>query len=120
MGSEMCIRDRQLTARAPGSAPTGIGSTIGVGVPKGFILEQNYPNPFNPSTTIEYQITTPDIVKLQVFNTLGQLVATLVNERQSTGAYSVNWDAQNLSSGTYFYRLEVGNDFVTRKSVLLR
>ena len=111
---------KQLTARAPGSAPTGIGSTIGVGVPKGFILEQNYPNPFNPSTTIEYQITTPDIVKLQVFNTLGQLVATLVNERQSTGAYSVNWDAQNLSSGTYFYRLEVGNDFVTRKSVLLR
>ena len=111
---------KQLTAAAPGTGPTGIGSPIGVGVPKAFILDQNYPNPFNPSTTIQYQITRNDVVQLSIYNTLGQRVATLVNERQNPGTYSITWDAQNFASGTYFYRLKVGNDFVTKKSVLLK
>ncbi len=110
---------KQLTAASP-LAPTSIGSGVGVGVPQGFILEQNYPNPFNPSTTIQYHIAKAGAVKLTVYNTLGQQVATLVSERQNTGTYAVNWDAQNLASGTYFYRLEVDNNFVTKKSVLLR
>ncbi|MCK6618923.1 MAG: DUF4331 family protein [Calditrichaceae bacterium] len=110
---------KQLTA-APPAGTVGISSPMGLSVPRGFILEQNYPNPFNPSTTIKYQISKADMVRLRVFDTLGREVATLVNERQPVGIHTVNWEARGLASGTYFYRLEVGNDFVTKKSVLLK
>jgi len=83
-------------------------------------LEQNYPNPFNPSTTIRYQVKDPGLVKLTVFNLLGQVVQELVNEEQITGTYSASFNASFLASGFYFYRLEV-NDFVsTRKMMLIK
>lgn len=81
-------------------------------------LEQNYPNPFNPSTEINYQVKESGLVKLTVFNLLGQEVQTLVNEQKNNGAYSVNFNASALSSGFYFYRLEV-NDFSSTKKMML-
>ena len=72
-------------------------------------LHQNFPNPFNPTTTISYDIPENTHVRLTVYNVLGQLVVTLVNEEKSAGRFEVNLDATNLSSGTYIYRLEAGN-----------
>jgi hypothetical protein len=112
---------KQLTAFAPGSGPITSISTngLGLGVPKAFFVEQNYPNPFNPSTAIEYHVSTTDVVKLKVFNTLGQEVATLVNKEHTPGDYTVTWDAKGLASGTYFYRLEVGSEILPAKKAML-
>ncbi|MFH0733149.1 MAG: YCF48-related protein [bacterium] len=85
-----------------------------------FTLNQNYPNPFNPSTIIKYSINEPGLVNLSVFNLLGQKISTLVNKEQSTGAYSLNFDASKLSSGVYFYSLKVNNNIITKKMMLLR
>jgi hypothetical protein len=87
-------------------------------VPEGFALMQNYPNPFNPSTTIKFNLTTPSIVKLIVYNILGQKVATVVDERLGAGTHAVLFDASRFSSGVYIYRLEAG-DFRSQKKMLL-
>jgi len=111
---------KSLTASEPGTV-TSIGSDpIGLSIPKGFILEQNYPNPFNPSTTISYHVAKENFVNLRVYDMLGQEVTTLVSEQKSPGTYNVNWNASVLASGTYFYRLEVGGDVVTKKAVLIK
>jgi hypothetical protein len=89
-------------------------------VPKTFALEQNYPNPFNPSTTIRFELPHGSQVSLKVYNTLGQEVATLVNETKPAGVYTVEFDAAGLSTGVYFCRLEAGSFVQTRKLVLLR
>jgi hypothetical protein len=83
-------------------------------------LQQNYPNPFNPSTAISYQLAAVSNVTLKVFDVLGREVRTLVNERQNAGVHSVIFDAVNLSSGVYFYRLETGNFYATKKLLLLK
>ncbi len=83
-------------------------------------LEQNYPNPFNPSTRIIYQVAATSNVKLEVFDMLGRKVATLVNERKDAGEYSVNFNAQNLSSGVYFYRLQTDKFTQTKKMMLVK
>jgi len=70
------------------------------------VLEQNYPNPFNPSTIIRYQLSANSSVKLEVFDMIGRRVASLVNAEQAAGRYEVNFNASNLSSGVYFYRLQ--------------
>lgn len=87
-------------------------------MPEKFALEQNYPNPFNPTTVIQYSVADVSNVQLQVFDILGRKVATLVNEVQAPGAYTVNFNARNLSSGTYFYRIEAG-DFSSIKKMML-
>ena len=95
-------------------------------VPEKSILFQNYPNPFNPTTTISYSVG--NIVKarhalsvqLIIYNALGQKVATLVNAKQSPGNYTVTFNASNLRSGVYFYRLTVGSRTQTRKMVFLK
>jgi hypothetical protein len=76
------------------------------GVPERFSLAQNYPNPFNPSTTIAYELPRTVQVSLNVYNTLGLQVAALVNESKSAGMFTVQFDAGNLTSGVYFYRLQ--------------
>ncbi len=90
-----------------------------------FELAQNFPNPFNPVTTIRYKVgaygNTPQQVDLSIYNVLGQWVATLISEKQTTGSYSVQWDASGFASGVYFYKLTTEQGFLkTRKLVLLR
>ncbi len=77
--------------------------------PREYALEQNYPNPFNPSTMIRYQLSANSLVKLEVFDMVGRRVAALVNAEQSAGRYEVNFNASNLSSGVYFYRLQANS-----------
>lgn len=85
---------------------------------KEYELVQNYPNPFNPSTVIRYQLPKAGNVKLIVYDILGREVAKLIDEFQNDGRYEVKFDASNLSSGVYIYRLEA-NDFVDSKKMLL-
>ncbi|MGH7456771.1 MAG: T9SS type A sorting domain-containing protein, partial [bacterium] len=85
-----------------------------------FYLAQNYPNPFNPSTNIAFALVQAGNVKLRIFNALGQKVATLVNGRMSAGQHNVAWDARNVPSGIYFYKLEAGAFSQTRKMVLMK
>ena len=93
---------------------------ISKATPENFKLNQNYPNPFNPTTTISYDIPKAGIVKLSVYNMLGQKIANLINKQQSAGSYDVQWDATNVSSGLYIYRLEVGSFVSTKKMILVK
>ena len=92
--------------------------------PEGFYLLQNYPNPFNPTTTIHYNIAKDSQVSLKVFDMLGQEVATLVDEYQNAGIYSVVFDSKNgiknLSAGIYFYRLNAGSFVSVKKLILIK
>jgi hypothetical protein len=90
------------------------------GIVTKFELAQNYPNPFNPTTTIAYSVTMNDHVTLDVFNVVGEKVATLVNETQNAGTYSVTFDGSNLSSGIYLYRIENGGAVITKKMMLVK
>jgi hypothetical protein len=84
-------------------------------------LLQNYPNPFNPSTTIKFRVPETSKISLRVYNILGQLVTTLVdNQVVGVGEHTVNWDASNLSSGIYFYELRADNRVQTKKMMLLK
>ena len=89
-------------------------------VPQSFALYQNYPNPFNPTTTIRYTLPTPQLVTLRVYDVLGREVATLINERQKAGHYSLSLDASRLSNGIYFYRLKAGKFFATKKLMVVK
>lgn len=89
-------------------------------VPVAFRLYQNYPNPFNPLTTIRYDLPERSAVKLAVYNLLGQLVTTLVDDAQAAGTYTVQWDGSEWGSGVYFLQLESNGFRETRKMLLLR
>ena len=89
-------------------------------VPLTYALYQNYPNPFNPVTTIKYSIPNSERVVLKVYNILGQEVATLVDEEQRAGVYEFKFDASNLSSGVYFYRLQAGKFIDVKKMILVK
>ncbi len=84
------------------------------------MLEQNYPNPFNPSTTISFSLPEASEVQLNIYNILGQQVATLVNDVKNAGSYKINWDASNLSSGMYIYRLQAGSKVITNRMILMK
>jgi hypothetical protein len=88
--------------------------------PSTFSLSQNYPNPFNPTTTIEFSIPIASYVSLKIFNVLGQEVASPVNENLVAGQYSVDWNADNVPSGTYFVRLTAGIFSEMKKILLLK
>ncbi len=106
--------------------PTGVQEAMDV--PKTFALDQNYPNPFNPTTTIRFQLPSPGKVTLSVYDILGKLVATVVDENLAAGYYDRRFDATSLASGVYFYRLQVTapenaqrRSYVeTRRMVLIR
>lgn len=91
-----------------------------VGVVREYELSQNYPNPFNPTTTINFAVPRAGQVKLQVFNQLGQEVATLVDEHKAMGRYKIDFNAQNLPSGIYFYRIQAGDFTRTMKAILMK
>lgn len=90
--------------------------------PQRFALNQNYPNPFNPTTIISYQLESPSVVKLELFDVMGRKLATLVNARQSVGShqYTLNATQLGLSSGTYFYRLTANGFTDTKRMMLLK
>ncbi len=88
--------------------------------PTAFNMYPNYPNPFNPSTNINYDVASAGPVTLEIFNMLGQKVATLVNETQSVGSYTVRFDASGLSSGVYLARFTAGNTVNTQKMLLVK
>jgi hypothetical protein len=99
---------------------TAIGRDISGGIPAAFQLSQNFPNPFNPTTTIRYGLAHRVNVTLIIYNTLGERVATLVNEDQEAGYHDTRFDGRNIASEVYFYRLQAGTYVETRKLLLLR
>ena len=114
----------QATTDADGRFALPLASLGTSGLPQGFALGQNYPNPFNPSTVIPYQLPTAALVRLEVFNVLGQRVATLVDGERPAGAHTAVWTAtdeagQAVSAGVYIYRLAVGDAMATGRMVLV-
>jgi hypothetical protein len=89
-------------------------------IPKTVELNQNYPNPFNPSTNISFSIPSEGLVRLEIFNLLGQKVSTLINERMSSGNHLVEFNANQLSTGVYVYRLSINGQIFTRQMLLLK
>ncbi|MCK7518447.1 MAG: T9SS type A sorting domain-containing protein [Ignavibacteriales bacterium] len=86
-------------------------------LPNSFELKQNYPNPFSPSTTIRFEVPRDAVVKLKVFNILGEEVATLLNEFRKADQYEVNFDAVKLASGVYIFQLTSGDFIAAKKNV---
>ena len=95
-----------------------------IGIPKKSDLSQNYPNPFNPITKIDYNITNNSKVTLKIFDITGREISTLVNKTKEAGYYTVQFNASEYASGTYFYRLtaEGGNEnfVMTKRMILLK
>jgi hypothetical protein len=101
------------------------GGEVGIGdntpnIPTGFSVMQNYPNPFNASTTIRYNLTETSNVVIDIYNLLGSKIATLQDGEQSAGQHQVIWDASDVASGTYFYKVQAGDHSQTMKMVLLK
>ena len=88
--------------------------------PKEFKLEQNFPNPFNPATTIQYQLPADAKVTLKIYDVLGSEVTTLVNEEQEAGYKEVKFNASNLASGMYIYRLQAGKYLSMKKMMVVK
>jgi hypothetical protein len=116
LGAGWWVDDIKLTNYCMGT----VGVPGNTKIPKTFALEQNYPNPFNPVTVIKYQLPSAEKVSVKVFDILGKEVATLVNENKQPGYYEVSFDASNLASGLYFYRIEAGSFVETKKMMLIK
>lgn len=107
-------------AMSPDTTVTSVPNTTNGEVPERYALGQNYPNPFNPSTQITYSLPQQSHVVLKLYDVLGRETATLVNERQQAGNYTVQWNAEGVPSGVYFYRIVAGNFVQTREMILIR
>jgi len=90
------------------------------GNPDKFVLNQNYPNPFNPSTILSYTLKTDGVVKLTVYNLVGQEVQVVINEYQIAGDYEYSFDATNLPAGIYLYRLQLGEYSSVKRMTLVK
>ena len=97
-----------------------LSNEIEVGVPNSFAMSQNYPNPFNPSTKINYDLPVDGIVSIKLYDLTGRQVASLVSEAKIAGYYTVSFDASNLASGMYFYRISAGSFTSTKKMALVK
>jgi len=97
-----------------------LNNEVNIGIPSRFELSQNYPNPFNPTTNLEFGISELGFVSLKVFNVSGKEVATLVNETRPAGYYNITFNAANLSSGVYYYRLESNGISKVMKMALIK
>jgi hypothetical protein len=89
-------------------------------LPTEFRLSQNYPNPFNPMTTFSLGIPSKTLVSLKIYDLLGREIVTLVSEELAAGNYTRQWNAANMTSGIYFYRLQAGSFTETKKLILLK
>ena len=101
------------------SLPSGL-KTFTKELPDEFLLSQNYPNPFNPSTKIRFTVPAKSYASLKIYDVLGNEVATLIDEYKPAGIYDVDFDASNLSSGIYLYKLTAGNFIQTKKMILMK
>lgn len=100
--------------------PSSSISQSGGNVPGSFSLEQNFPNPFNPSTRINFSVPFRSAIRMEVYNNLGKIVATLVNEELNDGNYTVNFSGESLPSGVYYYTLTAGSVREVKKMLLLK
>jgi hypothetical protein len=117
----MLLLDRQKSPNVLIPVSTSIDrDDTDIEAPSGIVLEQNYPNPFNPTTVVGFQLSVVGDVTLKVYDALGREVATLVNERLSAGTHSVEFDASDLASGVYLYRLTVGGESFTKRMTVLK
>jgi photosystem II stability/assembly factor-like uncharacterized protein len=114
------VGDSGTILRTTNGGVTSVEGEERHGIPGQFLVDQNYPNPFNPSTTIRYGLPERSQVHLAVYNTLGQQVTVLQNGEQEAGYHDVRFDASNLPSGVYFYRLQGGSYVETRKLCVVR
>ncbi|MGE5401292.1 MAG: T9SS type A sorting domain-containing protein, partial [Ignavibacteriales bacterium] len=89
-------------------------------VPNRFSLVQNYPNPFNPATTIRFTVPYSSLIKIKVYNALGQLTEVLIDKKLEAGGYEYTWNGSDYSSGVYLIRLEADNYIETKKMILLK
>lgn len=132
-GPTLELRDPDLNNDLPSSwtASTGYGTPGSLNSvlssnetdadgPLSFKLSQNYPNPFNPSTSISYSIAKPGVVKLEVFDLLGQKIASLVDQVQTAGEYEISFEASEIPSGIYIYRLTNNGQTSIRKMTLIK
>jgi ligand-binding sensor domain-containing protein len=99
---------------------TSLDETATTDMPTEYLLHQNYPNPFNPSTTIEFSLPHAGYVTLKVYNVLGEEVAGLIAGDHTAGTFKATWDASDMPSGVYFYRLMAGDYVQTKKAVLMK
>jgi photosystem II stability/assembly factor-like uncharacterized protein len=131
IGLARIVGDGAMVDRHHGWVVTHNGEVLGYGLltgivehlsdlPTGFLLRQNYPNPFNNSTVIEYEILKGSDVHIAVYDGIGKLVSTLVNQYESPGMYRIEFDAQSLSSGIYYYRMNAGTFSNTKQLILLK
>ncbi|MBP9582572.1 MAG: T9SS type A sorting domain-containing protein [Ignavibacteriaceae bacterium] len=89
-------------------------------VENNIVLQQNFPNPFNPTTSIQYSVSSSQFVSLKIYDVLGNEIETLVNEEKTVGSYKVDWNASELPSGVYLYRVNTGRSNLLRKMILMR
>ncbi len=94
--------------------------SVEVGIPSNFYLSQNYPNPFNPETRIDFTLPEKQLISLRIYNTLGEIIVELVNEEREAGSYSVTFNASNLPSGVYIYRLQTSSFAANKKMTLIK
>ena len=124
-GGDDCFAVYSLGNGSNTYASRSCQTTVGVGnnnneVPKVYSLSQNFPNPFNPTTQIKFSLPFSGLVKLVVYDVNGSEVATLINGEKQAGNYSVSFDATNIASGIYFYKLTAGNFVDTKKMALVK
>ena len=99
---------------------TNIDDNSTTTIPAEFSLKQNYPNPFNPITTIQFTLSQFSLVDLKVYDPLGQEVVTLINKELRPGEHSINFDAKDISSGVYFYRIRVESSSKSSRQVFVQ
>jgi hypothetical protein len=112
------VRDNGAISRY-GTPISGV-TRISIETPVNYTLSQNYPNPFNPTTKINFALPKSGLVTLKVYDIVGKEVATLVNEVKNAGSYSVDFNASNLSSGMYFYKVSVNGFSEIKKMMLIK
>ena len=124
-GTDLCVNIRNGTGILYGGGTicgglVSVEPVAGNEIPQEFALMQNYPNPFNPVTNIGLRIADFGWVSLKVFDLTGKQIAVLVNEELSPGVYDIDFDASQLASGTYFYRMETAGFFDVKKMILIK